>query len=271
MKLDLETLKTALSRNHLASKVRRNDSPFPMSESTPCRDLPCEIIVALDLPTREQALAVLDRLGDRPTRVKVGLQLFTRYGPALVEEIAARGPHLFLDLKLHDIPNTVASAIRSLGHLPVDLLTIHGLGGPAMIERACEARDGVGSTMKLLAVTVLTSMDGSQLSAVGVGGSPGEAAQRLAAMALQSRADGLVCSAHEVAGMRQNFGMEPLLVVPGIRPQGAATGDQKRIMTPGEAARLGASSLVIGRPIVQADDPAEAYDRIAEEIASAPL
>ncbi|MGE9290280.1 MAG: orotidine-5'-phosphate decarboxylase [Puniceicoccales bacterium] len=228
----------------------------------------CDIIVALDVPTQEEATHILDRLDGRPQCVKIGLQLFTRYGPGLVETIAARGNTVFLDLKLHDIPNTVAHAIESLAHLPIELLTIHGVGGPAMIRAAAEARDRSGSSMKILAVTILTSMDEEQMSAVGLQGTPKEGAKRLAEMALSSGADGIVCSAHEVETMREAFGSEPILVVPGIRPSGFAKGDQKRVMTPAEAARAGSSHLVIGRPIVKAEDPVAVYDQITEEILS---
>tara|TARA_R100000027_G_scaffold54802_3_gene43894 strand:+ start:6380 stop:7111 length:732 start_codon:yes stop_codon:yes gene_type:complete len=225
-----------------------------------------DIIVALDVPTKEEAFAILDRLENRPRCVKIGLQLFTRYGPSLVESVASRGCRIFLDLKLHDIPNTVAHAVESLAHLPIDLLTIHCLGGPAMIRAAAEARDRSGSSMKLLAVTILTSMDEEQIEAVGLSGSPSENAIRLAGMALESGADGLVCSALEVQSMRNSFGSDPILVVPGIRPSGFAKGDQKRVMTPGEAAQAGSTHLVIGRPIVKAEDPVSVYDQIAAEI-----
>jgi len=228
----------------------------------------CQIIVAMDVPTREEALALLDRLEGRSSCVKIGLQLFTRYGPQLVEDVAARGSRIFLDLKLHDIPNTVASAVRSLAHLPIELLTLHGLGGPAMVQAAAVARTEMASSTKILGVTILTSMDQEQLAAVGIDATPGEAASRLAGMALSAGADGIVCSAHEVTSMRAEFGTDPLLVVPGIRPAGAATGDQKRVMTPAEAARAGSSYLVIGRPIIQAPDPAAAFDRIREELDS---
>lgn len=228
-----------------------------------------DIIVALDVPTKEEAFAILNRLEDRPNCVKIGLQLFTRYGPDLVEEVAQRGCKIFLDLKLHDIPNTVAHAIESLAHLPIELLTLHGLGGPAMIAAAAEARTRTGASMKLLAVTILTSMDESQIDAVGLTGTPGDNATRLAGMALEAGADGIVCSALEVVAMRKSFGAAPVLVVPGIRPSGFAKGDQKRVMTPGEAATAGSTHLVIGRPIVKADDPVSVYDQISAEIKAA--
>jgi len=227
----------------------------------------CDIIVALDLPEIEQATHLLDRLEDRPQRAKVGLQLFTRYGPSLVEPLAYRGCKVFLDLKLHDIPNTVAHAVESLAHWPIEMLTIHAVGGPAMVKAACQSRDHFNPHMKIVAVTVLTSMDEEQMTATGLAGSPTEAAVRLAGFALEEGADGVVCSAEEVPMMREKFGPEPILVVPGIRPAGFAAGDQKRVMTPGEAARAGATHLVVGRPIVQAGDPVSVYDRISEEIA----
>lgn len=229
----------------------------------------CDTIVALDVPEREQATHILDRLGERPIRAKLGLQLFTRYGPPLIETIAYRGCKIFLDLKLHDIPNTVAHAVRSLAHWPLEMLTVHATGGPAMIRAACEARDEVNPSLKILAVTVLTSMDQAQMDAVGLKGTPTEAAQRLAGTALGEGADGIVCSALEVPVMRQKFGREPVLVVPGIRPAGFSSGDQRRVMTPGDAARAGATHLVVGRPIIEAGDPSAVYDQISEEIAEA--
>lgn len=227
----------------------------------------CDIIVALDVPAIEEATHILDRLDDRPTRVKIGLQLFTRYGPSVVKAFAARGCRVFLDLKLHDIPNTVAHAVESLAPLHPELMTVHGLGGSAMIRAAAEARNRSEAATKILAVTILTSMDQEQLDAVGLQGTPESAAMRIARMALEASADGLVCSALEVKAMREAFGPDPILVVPGIRPSGFETGDQKRVMTPGEAARAGSSHLVIGRPIVKAADPVEVYDQIAAEIA----
>jgi len=228
----------------------------------------CDIIIALDVPAKEEAMHLLDELGKRPHLVKVGLQLFTRYGPTLIEAMANRGCKVFLDLKLHDIPNTVAHAIESLSHWPIELLTIHALGGSEMIQAACEARDRTHPKMKILAVTVLTSMDQARMDEIGLGGDPQSASKRLAKAALDAGVDGIVCSALEVEMMRESFGPEPLLVVPGIRPSGSEMGDQKRVMTPGEAARLGSSHLVIGRPILQAADPVAMYDQIIEEIAS---
>ncbi len=236
------------------------------SESTVTRP-PCDVIIALDVPAKEQATHILDQLGNKPKRAKIGLQLFTRYGPSFVEAIAYRGCKVFLDLKLHDIPNTVGHAVESLAHWPVEMLTVHALGGPAMIKAACQARDRTNPNMKILAVTVLTSLDKEQMEIVGLKGEPDKEARRLAKVALKAGADGVVCSALEVADMRERFGEQPLLVVPGIRPTGFDCGDQKRVMTPGEAARAGASHLVVGRPIVEAGDPNGVYERILEEIA----
>ncbi len=230
---------------------------------------PCDIILALDLPAREQAMHLLDVLGDRPKRAKIGLQLFTRYGPSLIEAIAYHGCKVFLDLKLHDIPNTVAHAIESLTHWPVEMLTVHATGGSDMIRAACEARDRANPEMKILAVTVLTSLDEKRMDEAGLKGDPQKAARRLAKMALKAGADGVVCSAREVAEMREHFGEKPLLVVPGIRPTGFEAGDQRRVTTPAEAARAGANHLVVGRPIIEAPDPVEIFERISEEIATA--
>lgn len=210
---------------------------------------------------------LLDRMHSRPRRVKVGLQLFTRYGPSIVEAFANRGHKVFLDLKLHDIPNTVAHAVESLSHWPIELLTIHAAGSSGMIEAACEARDRTHPELKIIAVTLLTSISDKSMEKIGMKGDPESAAMRLAALALKGGADGIVCSALEVEAMRGEFGPDPILVVPGIRPAGSEKGDQKRVMTPAEAARAGSSHLVIGRPIYEASDPLKAYDEIAVEIA----
>jgi orotidine-5'-phosphate decarboxylase len=226
----------------------------------------CDVIVALDVPAKERAMHLLDELDNRPPFAKVGLQLFTRYGPGLIEAVAYRGCKVFLDLKLHDIPNTVGHAVESLAHWPVEMLTVHALGGSAMIEAAREARDRTNPGMKIIAVTVLTSLDHERMGEVGMKGEPEKEARRLAKVALNAGADGVVCSPLEVPAMRDRFGDGPLLVVPGIRPAGFDAGDQKRILTPGEAARAGASHLVVGRPIIEAADPSAVYDRILDEI-----
>jgi orotidine-5'-phosphate decarboxylase len=183
--------------------------------------------------------------------------------------LTARGHSVFLDLKLHDIPNTVAAAVRSATSLGVKMMTLHAAGGPAMLAAARAALEGVADSPELLAVTVLTSMDQAQVHAVGLDRSPGEQVELLARMGLGAGLRGFVCSPLEVAGLRALTGPDGVLVIPGIRPAGADIGDQKRIATPAEALRLGASYLVVGRPITQAADPAEAAEAILREMAEA--
>jgi orotidine-5'-phosphate decarboxylase len=181
----------------------------------------------------------------------------------------ARGHSVFLDLKLFDIPNTVAAAVRSASKLGVKMLTLHAAGGPAMLSAARAALAGVENPPELLAVTVLTSMDQAQVNAVGLSRSPAEQVELLARMGVEAGLRGFVCSPQEVAALRSLTGPEGVLVIPGIRPAGAAVGDQKRIATPAEALRLGASYLVVGRPITQAPDPAEAAEAILQQMAEA--
>lgn len=227
------------------------------------------LIVALDLPSTGEALAMVDRLGGSCRWFKVGMELFygstgERGGLGMVEELRSRGFEVFLDLKLHDIPNTVAGAVRALEGAGASLLTVHAAGGKAMLEAAQGAV--TSSTMRLLAVTVLTSVDAEQLAEVGVKETPAEQVLRLARLAQAAGIDGMVCSAEEVEMLRATLGAGALLVVPGVRPTGSAVGDQRRVATPGEALRRGASMLVVGRPITQAADPAEAARMILDEM-----
>lgn len=226
----------------------------------------CEVILALDLPAREEATHFLDRMKMDIPWVKIGLQLFTRYGPQFVESISYRGTHIFLDLKLHDIPNTVASAIRSLSHLPIRMVTIHSLGGAEMITAAARARDQTKPDLKIVAVTVLTSLSREEMKAVGIKGAPEKAVVRLGKMAVEAGADGLVCSPLEVRALREELGGKPILVVPGIRPPGSAKGDQERTMTPREAAVEGASFIVVGRPILTSPVPGAMFGAIRAEL-----
>lgn len=227
------------------------------------------IIVALDVPGREAALAAVDRLSGRVGYFKIGLELFTREGPGLVEEIRDRGEKIFLDLKLHDIPNTVAGAVRSVCKLGVDMLTVHASGGAAMLEAA--AREAVLSEKPLLvlAVTALTSLSEKDMARFGVNGSMEAWVERLARTACDAGIRGLVASAKEISMLRSNLDPQVQLVIPGIRPAGAATQDQSRTATPYDAIRAGANYLVIGRPVMQAPDPAAAADAITEEISRA--
>ncbi len=226
------------------------------------------LAIALDLPTAEAALALVDRLDGACLWYKVGMELYYRAGNSLLETLQQRGFKVFLDLKLHDIPNTVAGAVRTVTQTGVKLLTVHAGGGEAMLRAAAEAASA-SSAPRLLAVTVLTSMDATQLASVGVSGSPAEQVLRLARLAQASGISGMVCSAEEVATLREDLGPETLLVTPGIRAVGEAAGDQKRVATAGAAISMGSSMLVVGRPITRAADPAAAARAILDEIRKA--
>lgn len=225
-----------------------------------------DLILALDVADKEQAFAMLDRVGDSLRWVKVGLQLFLRYGPDFVDAVAARGYKVFLDLKLHDIPNTVSGAISSLQGRPVDLLTIHAVGGAEMAAAAAQAAHKALPNAQVLAVTVLTSMDQAGLNACGIEGSVEAQVLRLGRLVLANGVGGLVCSPQELPLLRRELGATPLLVTPGVRPKDAAAGDQKRIMTPAQARAGGSSHIVVGRPILQAADPAAAARAILAEL-----
>ena len=227
------------------------------------------LIVALDVPDARAAMRLVAELEGTTTWFKVGLELFVATGPAILEPIVARGYNVFLDLKLHDIPNTVAGAVRSASGLGVRMMTLHAGGGPAMLAAAKNALAGVTNPPELLAVTVLTSMDTEQLHAVGIDCTASSQVDSLVKMGIGAGIRGFVCSPQEVAAVRTLVGPDGILVIPGIRPTGAALGDQKRIAGPAEAIRLGASYLVVGRPITQAPNPAEAAMAILEEMAEA--
>jgi orotidine-5'-phosphate decarboxylase len=231
------------------------------------RTTPCDVILALDVPSRAEAEAFLTRIGPDLRWVKIGLQMFLREGPEIVDAIARRGPKIFLDLKLHDIPNTVASAIRSLRGRPCDLLTIHAAGGGEMMRQAVEAARETNPALRLLAVTALTSMDDAALAETGVPGGASAQVERLATLALGTGVPGLICSPQELPALRAKFGAKPFLVTPGVRPAGADAGDQKRTLTPREAATAGADLLVMGRPLLRTEDPRAALAAIRAEIA----
>jgi orotidine-5'-phosphate decarboxylase len=226
------------------------------------------LAVALDFPDEIEALKLVDRLNGACQWFKVGMELYYAAGNRIVHKLRDRGFNVFLDLKLHDIPNTVAGAVRSATHAGASLLTIHSTGGAAMMQAAAEAASAPGSP-RLLAVTVLTSMDANELAGIGITASPAEQVLRLARLAQTSGIDGMVCSAEEVAALRKQTGPNTLLVIPGIRPAGSAIEDQKRIATPAQAIAHGASMLVVGRPITRAADPAQAAQAILQEIATA--
>jgi orotidine-5'-phosphate decarboxylase len=212
-------------------------------------------IVALDVPTADAALALVDRLGESCTFYKVGLELFVAAGPPIVQSLRARGADVFLDLKLHDIPNTVAGAVRSAAALGARLLTVHASGGAAMLAAASEAAQGTGCG--ILGVTVLTSLE-----------APESEVLRLAALAADAGLHGVVCSGREAAAVRVRWPDDLATLVPGIRPGGAARHDQARVVTPGQAAEAGATYVVLGRAVTQAAEPREALRAIALELQS---
>lgn len=225
------------------------------------------IIVALDMADAERAEAMAGRLDPALCRLKVGKELFTAAGPTLLERLRARGFEIFLDLKFHDIPNTVAGACHVAAELGVWMINVHALGGRRMLEAAREAVDHVkGARPLVTAVTVLTSMSREDMTEVGLTGDPTYQVVRLAKLAQQSGMDGVVCSAHEAPMLRENHGTEFLLVTPGIRPAGSDAGDQRRVMTPKAALEAGSDYLVVGRPVTRAEDPMEVLQALHAEV-----
>lgn len=227
-----------------------------------------KIIVALDYSDARAAQEMVARLDPALCRVKVGKELFTAAGPALVEALVARGFGVFLDLKFHDIPNTVAGACKAAARLGVWMMNVHASGGRAMMQAAREALASGTQHPRLIAVTVLTSMTQSDLADIGMQGQPDEAVLRLARLAQSAGLDGVVCSAQEARVLRAACGAGFNLITPGIRPAEAAQDDQKRVMTPRAAIDAGADYLVIGRPITQAADPVAMLQRIQREISA---
>jgi orotidine-5'-phosphate decarboxylase len=226
------------------------------------------VIVALDYPDQHQALAMAAQLDPQKCRVKVGKELFTRCGPAIVEALQGQGFDVFLDLKFHDIPNTTAKAVRAAAELGVWMVNVHASGGRRMMEAARNELEQVnGANTLLIAVTVLTSMERSDLIDLGIDVEPLEHVKRLAKLTENSGLHGVVCSAQEVAPLRQVIGADFKLITPGIRPADADVGDQKRIMTPSDAIKAGSDYLVIGRPITKAASPVESLARIDAELA----
>src|SRR6201996_1299041 len=238
-------------------------SPAPSAPAQAAKD---RLIVALDFPDAAAALGCVDQFAGSVSWFKVGLELFLASGDSVVRELKQRGHSIFLDLKLHDIPNTVSSAIRSLAKLEPDLLTVHAAGGRAMLNAAAEAARSLPHPPRLVAVTVLTSMDAVALGETGVAAAPVEQVLRLARLAAECGIEGMVCSPAEAAALRSALS-KALLVTPGIRPAGSDAGDQKRIATPQFALAAGASMLVIGRPITAAPDPKAAAQAILSDMA----
>lgn len=230
------------------------------------------IIVALDYPDADSARAFVARIKPEACRLKVGKELFVAAGPAFVSELVEQGFSVFLDLKFHDIPNTVAQACKAAARLGVWMMNVHASGGPRMLAAAREALEKEsGHRPLLIAVTVLTSMGEAELSAIGITDSPEAQVSRLARLTKDAGLDGVVCSAREATRLRSEIGPNFALVTPGIRPAGSDVGDQTRILTPAQALSAGSDYLVIGRPITQASDPLVALESIMQEIALSSL
>ena len=224
------------------------------------------LIVALDVSSATQARQVIATIGESANTYKIGKQLFTAEGPAIVRDLVASGRKVFLDLKFHDIPNTVAGAVAEAAKLGVSMLTVHASGGSRMLKAAAEAAAQSASKPIVLAVTVLTSLADADLAEIGVTGHVQTQVLRLASLACHAGCGGLVASAREAGELRQELGNDFAIVTPGVRPAGAAAGDQARVLTPREAIAAGATYLVVGRPILEAADPAQATAAIVQEI-----
>ena len=230
-----------------------------------------QLIIALDHPDAEAARSLVERLGSDASTYKVGLELFVAEGPAFVEELVSYGKRIFLDLKFHDIPNTVAGAVRSAVKVGAWMVNVHAAGGAEMMRRAAgAARDAASAcnrpTPLVIGVTMLTSADAGQLAELGDNGSIEDRVLKMAHLAAEAGLDGVVCSGHEAARVRQEIGDAFMIVTPGVRTKNATFDDQKRVMTPGESITAGANFLVVGRPISRAADPAEAFREIVDEI-----
>jgi len=228
-----------------------------------------KVIVALDYANKEQCLAFVDKVTPRACRLKIGKEMFTLFGPELVKELIGRGFDVFLDLKFHDIPNTVAKAVAAAAKMGVWMVNVHASGGERMMKSAKEALVPFGDDAPILiAVTVLTSMDESDLQGLGINKSPAEQVIHLASLTKASGLNGVVCSAQEAELLKSKLGKDFALVTPGIRPQGSVQGDQRRVMTPEAAVAAGADYLVIGRPVTQAEDPAAVLKEINLSLSS---
>jgi orotidine-5'-phosphate decarboxylase len=227
-----------------------------------------QLIVALDVSSSPEAKKIVASLGDAVQFYKVGMQLYTAEGPPIVRELVGSGKNIFLDLKYHDIPNTVAAAVREAAKLGVSMLTVHAAGGTKMLKAAAEAaKQHPSSNLAVLAVTVLTSMDAEQLAETGVSGQLLDQVVRLGSLAIQAGCAGVVSSAHEVKALRSRLGDKFLAVTPGVRPAGTEHGDQARVVTPVEAIAAGATHIVVGRPITAAPNPMAEAEKILKAIA----
>lgn len=229
---------------------------------------PTEVILALDVESRSRAETIIQATGENLKWIKIGLQTYLRDGPAFVSDLASEGKNIFLDLKLHDIPNTMAKAIESLASLPISMLTIHASAGSEALACCSDTMREALPDATLLAVTVLTSMNSENLNRLGVMSSPEDQVTRLAKLATEAGVGGIVCSPKELSTLSKALPSEVTFVTPGIRPAGADLGDQKRVMNPAQAAQAGANYLVIGRPILEAKNPTAVISQIQEELAS---
>jgi orotidine-5'-phosphate decarboxylase len=231
------------------------------------QDSRARLIVALDVSTAAAAHKIVAAVGDSARIYKVGMQLYTAEGPQIVRDLIASGRKVFLDLKYHDIPNTVAAAVREAAKLGVSMLTVHASGGVAMLRAAVEAARNTNPVTLVLGVTVLTSLDQRDLEHAGMRGTVGEQVSRLAALAIRNGCHGVVASAQEAVTLRAELGDDFLIVTPGVRPVGVGHGDQARVVTPAEAMASGASYIVVGRPITEAENPAEEAREILAQMA----
>jgi len=224
------------------------------------------IIVALDFPNKKEALALVEQLEPKRCRLKVGKELFTRAGPEFVKQLVKQNFDVFLDLKFHDIPNTVARACQAGADLGVWMINVHAMGGRKMMQAARTALPAQANNPKLIAVTVLTSMAAEDLKEIGLNHSPAEQVKHLATLTHDCGLDGVVCSPQEITLLREDLDSSFELITPGIRPEWSVTGDQKRVMTPAQAVTAGSNYLVIGRPITQAENPMQALEKIECEL-----
>jgi orotidine-5'-phosphate decarboxylase len=243
-------------------------TPLTTEGETEMNSSDSRVIVALDYPHRDKALELVDRLHPSLCRLKIGKEMFTRLGPPIVEALRSRGYDVFLDLKFHDIPNTVAAACDAAADLGVWMINLHASGGRRMMETARERLEARNSRPHLVAVTILTSLSGDEIHEIGFSGDPAENVARLAKLTQQAGLDGVVCSPREAGMLRRDLGEDFLLVTPGVRPKQATEDDQRRVMTPADAISAGSSYLVVGRPITGAVDPVEALQSINREIAT---
>ena len=226
------------------------------------------LIVALDVPTAAAARKIVAAVGDSAHAYKVGMQLYTAEGPSFVRELVGSGHRVFLDLKYHDIPNTVGAAVREAAQLGVSMLTVHASGGGKMLRSAVDAAQAANPDLLVLAVTVLTSLDDNELGKIGLRGGVLDQVRRLAALAISNGCKGVVASALEASALREEFGRDFAIVTPGVRPAGSGPHDQARVVTPAEAIAAGASHIVVGRPITEASDPTAEARAILGQIGS---